>query len=92
MRARVSTQQTCERIVNRLLLRSGFDIRTMNAVRRRLSAIKGGQLAAAAQGHVLTLAVSDVVGDDLSVIASGVGGERTLPSSAPWRGFSRLSR
>jgi glycerate 2-kinase len=36
-----------------------------------MSAIKGGQLAAAASGTVLTLAVSDVVGDDLSVIASG---------------------
>jgi glycerate 2-kinase len=40
-------------------------------VRKHLSAIKGGRLAAATRGGVLTLAVSDVVGDDLSVIASG---------------------
>jgi hydroxypyruvate reductase len=58
--------------VNRLLLASGFDIRTMNAVRRRLSAIKGGRLAAAARpARVLTLAISDIPGDDASAIASG---------------------
>jgi hydroxypyruvate reductase len=47
------------------------DIYELNTVRKHLSAIKGGQLAIAARGTVLTLAVSDVVGDDLSVIASG---------------------
>lgn len=58
--------------VNRLLLASGLDIRTMNAVRRRLSAIKGGKLAeAAAPARVLTLAISDIPGDDASIIASG---------------------
>jgi hydroxypyruvate reductase len=58
--------------VNRLLLASGFDIRTMNAVRRRLSAIKGGKLAVAARpARVLTLAISDIPGDDASAIASG---------------------
>jgi hydroxypyruvate reductase len=57
---------------NRLLLASGLDIRTMNAVRRRISAIKGGQLAAAAApARVITLAISDIPGDDASAIASG---------------------
>lgn len=54
-----------------LLLRAGAEIHALNAVRKHLSAIKGGRLAAAAGGSVLTLAVSDVVGDDLSVIGSG---------------------
>jgi hydroxypyruvate reductase len=49
----------------------GADIYELNTVRKHLSAIKGGRLAAASRGAVLTLAVSDVVGDDLSVIASG---------------------
>jgi glycerate 2-kinase len=55
----------------RRLLESGADIYELNTVRKHLSAIKGGQLAAAAPGSTRTLAVSDVVGDDLSVIASG---------------------
>jgi glycerate-2-kinase len=55
----------------RTLMEQGADIYELNTVRKHLSAIKGGQLALAARGHVLTLAVSDVVGDDLSVIASG---------------------
>jgi hydroxypyruvate reductase len=55
----------------RRLLESGADIYELNTVRKHLSAIKGGQLAAACPGSVLTLAISDVVGDDLSVIASG---------------------
>lgn len=61
-----------KRITNRLLLNSGLDIRTMNAVRRRLSAIKGGKLAAAAgPARVVTLAISDIPGDDAAAIASG---------------------
>lgn len=55
----------------RTLMERGADIYELNTVRKHLSAIKGGRLAAAARGRVLTLAVSDVVGDDLSVIASG---------------------
>ena len=55
----------------RTLMEQGADIYELNTVRKHLSAIKGGQLALAARGTVLTLAVSDVVGDDLSVIASG---------------------
>lgn len=61
-----------KQITNRLLLKSGLDIRAMNAVRRRISGIKGGRLAAAAfPARVLTLAVSDIPGDDASAIASG---------------------
>ncbi|MEO7193179.1 MAG: DUF4147 domain-containing protein [Vicinamibacterales bacterium] len=55
------------------LLRAGLDISEINMVRRHLSAIKGGQLAARA-GRVVTLAISDVctpVEDDPAVIASG---------------------
>ena len=55
----------------RTLMEQSADIYELNTVRKHLSAIKGGQLAAAAVGAVLTLAVSDVIGDDLSVIASG---------------------
>jgi hydroxypyruvate reductase len=55
----------------RTLMEAGADIYELNTVRKHLSAIKGGQLAAAARADVVTLAVSDVVGDDLSVIASG---------------------
>ena len=58
--------------VNRALLESGLDIRTMNMVRRRLSGIKGGKLAAAAApARIVTLAISDIPGDDPSAIASG---------------------
>ncbi|MFS0773293.1 glycerate kinase [Sphingomonas sp. 1P08PE] len=58
--------------VGRLLLASGLDIRTMNVVRRRLSAIKGGKLlAAAAPARLVTLGISDIPGDDAAAIASG---------------------
>lgn len=54
------------------LLRAGAGIDELNAVRRRLSAFKGGNLARAAfPASVLGLVLSDVVGNDLSVIASG---------------------
>jgi glycerate 2-kinase len=58
--------------VTRALLRCGATIGEINTVRKHLSAIKGGRLAAvAAPAHVLTLAISDVPGDDPAVIASG---------------------
>jgi hydroxypyruvate reductase len=53
------------------LLRAGADIHALNTVRKHLSAIKGGQLAAATSARWAAFAVSDVVGDDPSVIASG---------------------
>jgi glycerate 2-kinase len=58
--------------INRALLRSGAHIGEMNCVRKHLSAVKGGRLAvAAAPARVVSLIISDVPGDDLSVIASG---------------------
>jgi len=61
-----------KRTVTHSLLRSGATISEINTVRKHLSAIKGGRLAAAAApARILTLAVSDVPGDDPSVIASG---------------------
>ncbi len=64
--------------INQALLRSGANITEMNCVRKHLSRIKGGRLAAAcAPAKVVTLAISDVPGDDPSVIASGP----TVPDS-----------
>ncbi len=58
--------------VNRALLDSGAAIAEMNTIRKHLSAIKGGRLAAATHpAKVRTLLISDVPGDDPSVIASG---------------------
>ncbi|MBL8535516.1 MAG: glycerate kinase [Betaproteobacteria bacterium] len=58
--------------INRALLKSGANITEMNCVRKHLSAIKGGRLAAAAApAQVVTLTISDVPGDDPAVIASG---------------------
>ena len=58
--------------VNKALLASGANIGEMNCVRKHLSRIKGGRLAAAcAPARVVTLTISDVPGDDPSVIASG---------------------
>lgn len=58
--------------LTRGLLKSGADIHEMNTVRRHLSRIKGGRLARAAGGaRVLTLAISDVPGDDKATIGSG---------------------
>ncbi len=67
--------------VNRALLASGAPIDEMNAVRKHLSAIKGGRLAAAAApARVVTLAISDVPGDDPATIGSGP----TLPDPSTW--------
>jgi len=61
-----------KQVINTALLRSGASIAEMNCVRKDLSSIKGGRLAAAAfPAKVVTLLVSDVPGDDPSVIASG---------------------
>ena len=58
--------------INKALLESGAAIDEMNCVRKHLSRIKGGRLAAAcAPARVVTLTISDVPGDDPSVIASG---------------------
>src|SRR5271163_4699251 len=61
-----------KRDVTASLLRSGATIGEINTVRKHLSAIKGGRLAAAAApARLVTLAISDVPGDDPAVIASG---------------------
>jgi hydroxypyruvate reductase len=58
--------------VNRALLRSGADIVAINTVRKHLSRVSGGRLAAAAfPAEVLALVISDVPGDDPAVVASG---------------------
>ena len=58
--------------LNKALLRSGANINEINCVRKHLSAIKGGRLAvAAAPAKIVSLIISDVPGDDPSVIASG---------------------
>ena len=58
--------------VTRFLMQSGATIGELNTVRKHLSQIKGGKLARACRaGHMLTLIISDVVGDPLDVIASG---------------------
>ncbi|HSW06315.1 glycerate kinase type-2 family protein [Aquabacterium sp.] len=58
--------------INKALLKSGAAIDEMNTVRKHLSAIKGGRLAAAcAPARVVTLLISDVPGDEPSIIASG---------------------
>ena len=58
--------------INKALLACGANITEMNAVRKHLSAIKGGRLAAAAApARIVTMAISDVPGDDPAVIGSG---------------------
>jgi glycerate 2-kinase len=63
------------------LLKGGADITALNTIRKHLSAVKGGRLAAAAAGATVCFAISDVVGDDLSVIGSGP----TVPDPSTYR-------
>jgi glycerate 2-kinase len=63
------------------LLKGGADITALNTIRKHLSAVKGGRLAAAATGPTICFAISDVVGDDLSVIGSGP----TVPDPSTFR-------
>jgi hydroxypyruvate reductase len=68
--------------VTRRLLACGATIHEINAVRKHLSAIKGGFLARAfAPAQTLSLVLSDVMGDDLDVIASGP----TVPDTSTWQ-------
>jgi hydroxypyruvate reductase len=64
----------------RVMMAAGADIHALNTVRRHLSKVKGGRLAAACVGTTITLAISDVVGDDLHAIGSGPG----VPDSTTW--------
>jgi len=71
-----------KRDVTGALLESGAPINDVNAVRKHLSRVKGGQLAAvAAPARVITLILSDVIGDPLDVIASGP----TAPDTTTFR-------
>ncbi|ASJ14730.1 glycerate kinase type-2 family protein [Thermococcus radiotolerans] len=56
---------------NELLLKSGAKIYEINTVRKHISAVKGGKLAKRVRGRVISLILSDVVGDPLEAIASG---------------------
>jgi glycerate 2-kinase len=60
-----------------LLLKVGAEIQEINTIRKHLSMVKGGQLAQRAKGTMMTLVISDVVGDPLEFIASGP----TVPDS-----------
>lgn len=64
----------------RLMMNAGADIHALNTVRRHLSKVKGGRLAAACVGTTMTLALSDVVGDDINAIGSGPG----VPDASTW--------
>ncbi len=70
--------------ISRVLLRSGATIAEINVVRKSLSAIKGGRLLTAAQpARVVTYVLSDVPGDDPSIVASGpTVVDQTLPGEA----------
>ena len=57
--------------VNELLLKSGAKIHEVNIVRKHISKVKGGKLAKRVKGTLISLILSDVVGDRLDVIASG---------------------
>jgi len=68
--------------VTRLLLACGATIHEINTVRKHLSRIKGGSLARAfSPAQTLSLVLSDVMGDDLDVIASGP----TVPDTSTWQ-------
>ena len=58
-------------LTTRLLLNAGADIGQLNAVRSQISRVKGGRLRALIPGRVVNLIVSDVLGNDVTVIASG---------------------
>ncbi len=67
--------------VNRWLLASGLDIHAMNQIRKSISAIKGGRLATYLKKHpVLNLLISDVPGDDLQAIGSGLLTQHKIPN------------
>lgn len=73
--------------VNKTLVNCGAVINEMNIVRRHLSAVKGGKLAAAApHSRQISLYISDVNSDDLTTVASGP----TLPNSSTAQDFQRI--
>lgn len=76
--------------ITRLLMSSGATIQELNCVRKQISQVKGGRLAAAATcGTLITLIISDVVGDPLDIIASG---PTVADSSSPAEALEILRR
>ncbi|MCU9839547.1 DUF4147 domain-containing protein [Ruegeria sp. WL0004] len=74
--------------LNRAMLAEGLDITAMNTRRRQISRIKGGGLLAAFKGaRADVLAISDVPGDDLMVIGSGIGAR---PANPAFRGAAKI--
>lgn len=67
--------------LTQLLLRSGATIREINVVRKHLSTIKGGRLAEATRARIVTMILSDVIGDELTAIGSGP----TAPDPSSYR-------
>ncbi|MEQ1794355.1 MAG: glycerate kinase [Nitrospira sp.] len=67
--------------LTQLLLRSGATIQEINVVRKHLSTIKGGRLAEATRARIVTLILSDVIGDQLTAIGSGP----TTPDPSTYR-------
>jgi glycerate-2-kinase len=76
------------RVVTNRLLRSGAPIQEVNAVRKHLSAVSGGRLAAATRARLITLVLSDVIGDDLGAIGSGP----TAPDASTYRDVCDILR
>lgn len=81
------TLRDISRVTNGLL-RCGAPIEEINIVRKHLSSISGGRLAAATRARVVTLVLSDVIGDDLSTIGSGL----TAPDPSTFRQACRILR
>lgn len=76
--------------VTSLLLNSGASIEELNAVRKHLSAVKGGRLAQAAfPARIVTLILSDVIGDRLDVIASGPTAQDGATFAEAWAVLER---
>lgn len=76
------------RLVTKQLLASGAPIEAMNVVRKHLSQVQGGRLAAATRARVQALIVSDVAGDDPSAIASGP----TVPDPSTYADAQQILR
>jgi glycerate 2-kinase len=68
------------------LLRAGADIGELNTVRQHLSRVKGGRLAASTKANIHSLILSDVVGDDLGFVASGL----TVPTKTTFADAVRI--
>lgn len=68
--------------LHRLLLRSGMPVQEVNAVRKHVSALKGGRLAAATPARVVNLTVSDVVGDQIDAITDPTVADTTTAAEA----------